>query len=352
MHKPATRVAVATIAALCTFATACSHQDEKIDRLAALVPDGSLRTAVVHDGGCGAYGEQTMVSGISAQALAQLYQSVRFDLDDVRSGDAKVPKILLADMPDDLRSVTPVGRRKALFLKAVLPAVLFVDARIMDQRRFVESVRERLAHGGKPSAAQRTRLAQLAQCYGVDADDFDGLLRRVDIVPAALSLAQAAIESRWGTSRFARDGNAILGQHTTSKHGLAPSGIRNADFRVQSFGHLPESVGAFMQNLNTHPAYRGFRAMRARMRRDGKALDSMALAGTLLRYSTRRAGYVSQVRTIIRSNKLLPFDDARLTDSFGGTRDTTEAANSADVTRPPQDRQRASSPSGAPGGTG
>lgn len=348
MQLPATRVAIGTIAALCVFATACSHPDKQADRLAALVPDGTLRTAVVHDGGCGAYGEQTMVSGISAQALAQLYHSVQYDLDDVRSGDAAVPKILLADLPDDLRSVSSVDKRKALFLKAVLPAILFVDARIMDQRRFVQSMRKRIAHGGRPSAAQRARLAQLAQCYGVDAGDLDGLLRRVDIVPAALSLAQAAIESRWGTSRFARDGNAILGQHTTSKHGLVPEGVHDADFRVRSFGHLLESVSAFMRNLNTHPAYRGFRAMRARMRHDGRPLDSFALAGTLLLYSARRGDYVDEVRTIIRDDRLAPFDSARLTDSI----DDTRTAASDDDNGRDRDRQQASSPSDGANGTG
>jgi len=313
MSKPAANVAAATIAALCLLASACSRPSEDPDRLARLVPGDMLRTGAVRAGACGDEGELTMVTGISAPALAELYRSVRYDLDGIRNGDEDVPTILLADLPDDLGSVAPVDRRKALFLKAVLPAILFVDARILEQRRFVESVRGRVKSGRRLDDGQQSKLARLADCYGVEADDIDGLLRHVDIVPPALGLAQAAIESRWGTSRFARDGNAILGQHTTSKNGIAPTGIRNASFRVRSFGHLPESVAAFVHNLNTHPAYRAFRALRARLRRDDRRIDSLALAGTLLRYSERRSDYVDEVRAVIRGNRLAPFDGARLT---------------------------------------
>ncbi|HKJ91279.1 MAG TPA: glucosaminidase domain-containing protein, partial [Oceanipulchritudo sp.] len=39
----------------------------------------------------------------------------------------------------------------------------------------------------------------------------DDLRRRVDVIPPSLALAQAALESGWGTSRFAREGNNLFG---------------------------------------------------------------------------------------------------------------------------------------------
>ena len=44
-----------------------------------------------------------------------------------------------------------------------------------------------------------------------DADLVNALLVRVDTVPASLALAQAAKESGWGTSRFAREGYNLFG---------------------------------------------------------------------------------------------------------------------------------------------
>jgi Bax protein len=308
-----------------------------------------VRAAAVTDGACERGDRVSMVCGMSAPALSKLYHSIDYDLDRIRDGDKDVPKILVADLPSDLRAVDSVEQRKSLFVKSVLPAILYIDARIEAQRRFIEAARARVTGGGKLNDDQQARLAQLADCYGTGARDFDALLQRVDTVPPALGLAQAAIESRWGTSRFARAGNAILGQHTYSKDGIAPAGAQDADFRVRSFGHLPESVAAFMHNLNTHPAYRGFREMRARMHRDGQPLDSIALAGTLQHYSTRRDAYVEQVRSIIRSNHFAPLDDARLNKPEVNAPDDSLTARSYP---PPDEETSAPSPDGGADGTG
>lgn len=333
--------------------TASRHEASVSTPFDGLVPDDMLRAAAITDGACEQDRKVTMITGISASALSDLYESVDYDLDSIRDGDKGVPKILVADLPSDLRSVDSVDHRKALFVKSVLPAILYVNARIDAQRKFIETARARAKNGQPLDDAQRSRLAQLADCYGTDARDFDTLLRRVDTVPPALGLAQAAIESRWGTSHFARSGNAILGQHTTSKHGMVPGGVQDASFRVRSFGHLPESVAAFMHNLNTHPAYRGFREMRARLRREGHPLDSIALAGKLLRYSTRRGDYVAQVRTIIRSNHFEPFDGARLNNKEAAPPDNSRTATShEDVSPSPRQEPTPTAPAAARDGTG
>jgi Bax protein len=334
------------------IALTASHHAERLSTpFEGLVPNDMLRAAPMTDGACDRSDRVTMITGISASALSDLYQSVDYDLDSIRDGDRRVPKILVADLPSDLRTVKPIDDRKALFVKSVLPAILYINAQIAAQRHFVESARTRVKSGQPLSDAQQSRLAQLADCYGTDARDFDGLLRRVDIVPPALGLAQAAIESRWGTSHFARRGNAILGQHTHSKDGIVPAGAQDADFRVRSFGHMPESVAAFMHNLNTHPAYRSFREMRARLRREDRPLDSIALAGKLLRYSTRRADYVKQVRGIIRSNHFEPFDSARLNNGSGAPDDSLTATAKGAVSLSPPDAAPAPS-SATPDGTG
>ena len=45
------------------------------------------------------------------------------------------------------------------------------------------------------------------------ADNLDALLIKADEIPVSLALAQAVIESGWGTSRFAYEGNALFGQY-------------------------------------------------------------------------------------------------------------------------------------------
>ena len=140
--------------------------------------------------------------------------------------------------------------------------------------------------------------------------DFEELLRRVDIVPPSLALAQAAEESGWGVSRFARRGKALFGQKVfRGGEGLVPlERPDGARYRVRSFDRVIDGVRAYLHNLNTHYAYARFRRVRARMRQEDGTLDSYGLAGTLLKYSERREAYLETIREIMQVNGLTVFD--------------------------------------------
>lgn len=276
-------------------------------------PSNILRTVAAPDGACGQVVRHSVLGSVDAETLKRLYENIGYDLDAVREGTASVPAVLLSDLPDDLGAMSPVEARKALFIKAVLPAVLFVNDRISEQRRFVERVRSRLERdGGAPTKPELAHLKRLAECYQTKPGDLDVLLRRIDIVPPSLAVAQAAVESAWGTSRFAKDGNAIMGQHGTGADTMKPDGLNDANFGVRAFGHMLGSIGAYAHNLNTHRAYRGFRNARQHLREAGDIVDGRHLVAALTRYSERGKKYVDEVREVIADNRLASLDEARL----------------------------------------
>jgi Bax protein len=136
------------------------------------------------------------------------------------------------------------------------------------------------------------------------------LMERVDVIPTSLVLAQAANESAWGMSRFAREANNMFGQWCfDSGCGLVPArrGV-NATHEVKAFASIEESVNAYFLNLNTNSSYQEMREMRAQMRAQGRPLDSMVLARGLTRYSQRGMAYVSELQDIIRVNRLGALD--------------------------------------------
>lgn len=227
-----------------------------------------------------------------------------------------VPRLLLASLPDGLSAHSAPDQRKALFIRAVLPLILHVNERIAGDRARLAVLRDRAARGEGLAQADVAWLEQKAREYGMargDGADLDELLRRVDVIPPALALAQAAEESGWGTSRFAREGNALFGQKTWREGtGLT---TRDADGRIEryaAFARLIDGVASYARNLNTHPAYEKFRSTRMAQRNRAGSLDGFALAGTLMRYSERGPAYVRTIRTIIRSNGLDAFDRAWL----------------------------------------
>jgi len=228
-----------------------------------------------------------------------------------RAGDAAVPRFLLAALPRDLNTLDSIEDRKALFIKAMLPLILAVNEGIAQERREIQTAHRIIAGGGSLSLAQAQSVERIMGKYG--STDFNELERRVDIVPPSLALAQAAEESGWGTSRFAKQANALFG-HTGPMNGASVLPSVDGSFALRSFDRLVDAVQAYCDNLNTHQAYRDFRGLRAQLRNEGKALDSSALAGTLLRYSERGKDYVKNIRAVIRTSRLTAFDAARLHD--------------------------------------
>ena len=250
----------------------------------------------------------------TVHALSETFAGLDYDLESVISGEAEVPRLFLASLPVDMGAIREIEARKGLFFKAVLPLVLQANEEIRADRGRLWDLRFRLRAGEKLDAVDRLWLMVAADRYGVNAEDLDALARRMDVVPPSLALAQAAIESGWGTSRFALEGNALFGQWTFSATGdLVP--LRREPgktHRVRAFDSLLDSVRAYMRNLNTHRSYRAFREERSRMRRDGAPLDGSLLAGHLDRYSGKGETYVAMIRATIGGNGLGRFDDTRL----------------------------------------
>ena len=244
---------------------------------------------------------------------------LKYDLTRVRRGIAQVPAVYLTKLPPELGRFDRVELKKQAFIKMLLPLVLDGNRRLLAQRRRLNRIADRIAAGGALTPESARWLDQLSLRFDVEptrADRLEELKLRVDAVPPSLAIAQSAEESGWGTSRFARLGNAVFGQRTWRPGaGIVPRRRdRGLTHEVRAFETLTESVDGYLANLNSHPAYGRFRDARARLRRQGRPLDGAILAGTLERYSERRADYVATIRRIMRANRLDQFDKARLAD--------------------------------------
>lgn len=155
-------------------------------------------------------------------------------------------------------------------------------------------------------------LMRLAEEYDLSLEQpigskaFNALLQRVDIIPSSLVLAQAAIESGWGTSRFARRGYNYFGLWCFRQGcGMLPANRDSgANHEVQVFDSPADSVKAYMLNLNRHPAYARLRQIRAESRKRNSGVFGCQLALGLDKYSSRGRAYVQEVQHMIRANRL------------------------------------------------
>ena len=254
----------------------------------------------------------------SVAKVKDAFTSAGYELDAVRRGQVAVPRLQLASLPYDISQIRRAQDRKAVFLRYMLPYVLQANQRVRQQRTRMLSLQPTVEKGQALVAEEAMWFKSLCNEYRVKPCDFAALSLRVDTVPVSLALAQAAIESGWGRSRFAQEGNAPFGQWTTKNHaGMVPKERKvGMTHKVRSFENLSKSVESYLRNLNTHRAYKGFRDLRAYFRRDKTPIDSHAIAGTLIKYSEKGKVYVDLLRHIIEKNDLRALDGAQLGDAY------------------------------------
>ncbi len=272
----------------------------------------------------------------TAQDLADYYKKTGYTMAALLGGKIAVPRFYLTGLPQDWAAeITPVAK-KNIFYRTMLPLILRVNEYVQTNRRRLLDLDRRLAAGGRLTPSDAAWLARQARLYRVlsaakaSADGilglgpaarrtiFDRLRLRMDGVPVSLALAQAALESGYGTSRFATAGNAFFGQWRQGG-GMTPDRQRasKSDYGVADFSTPLASVRAYFNNLNTHPAYKPFRTRRAERRRAGKPLAGDRLAETLYSYAETGPVYVDTLRTIIGNDRLdrldsLPVEDGDL----------------------------------------
>jgi Bax protein len=238
--------------------------------------------------------------------LARAFARLDYHLDHVAEG-AEVPRLVLPEIPGDLaRRGTEF--RKATFFRLMLPLVLTVNEDIAHDRARLKILIHLRNRGEHLSAENTAWLSDLEQRYDVapGRHALRELLRRVDRVPPSLALAQAALESGWGTSKLARRHNNLFG-HTQE----------GDDGTVEGMAQFPsplDSVRAYVHNLNTHRAYAAFRLARAKMgeKPGEKPLDGLSLATMLGAYSETGSGYIADLESLIRNNDLDRLDGAKL----------------------------------------
>jgi len=118
-----------------------------------------------------------------------------------------------------------------------------------------------------------------------------------DIIPVNLEvlLAQAALESGWGNSRFAIEGKNLFGIRTydlTEPHMLPSNNPKKWGVRV--YMHECDSVQHYIDILNNGSAYEKYRELR-----DNGVEDSLQYVETLGAYASDKK-YFPKVKSIIK----------------------------------------------------
>lgn len=229
------------------------------------------------------------------------------------SSSAKVAVGHSVGAAPDFNSITNVKEKKSAFFSYLKPGIEHENSLILKEREKIETISKHIS-AGKLSKKEIQYLEKLAKTYQVEwnnSEEFnaqwvDDLLEKVDVLPVSLVLTQAAIESAWGTSRFARNGNNYFGQWCYQQGcGLVPlSRNEGMTHEVAKFSSVQASISNYFLNVNRNDAYQALRVIRAERRLSHQDMLSedaaIELTNGLLNYSERGQSYIDDLQAMLR----------------------------------------------------
>ena len=213
----------------------------------------------------------------------------------------------------DLTAVNQPMERVQLFIEIMKPLIEQKNELLLSTRDRLLLIKNEVDQKHELGFVDREQINRLREDFAVTIEDYpsdkqaiDVLLSRVDIIPPAMVIAQAAIESGWGTSLFAQEGNNLFGEWCFTKGcGIVPTRrAASATHEVRKFDSIEDSINSYYRNINTNNAYRSLRDLRTKIRNDKNKFTGRTLVAGLGKYCGRGDIYITEVRSMINSTKL------------------------------------------------
>ena len=246
---------------------------------------------------------------LTSDLLEEKFDNRLFDINYIKKSK-KVPNIVIAKLPNDFKNIYSPSLKKEMFIKIALPLIVKENEDLISKNLKIENLQKKFEFINRREALW---LRKKMEDYEVSNNSIGELLMKVDAIPVSIALSQAAVESGWGSSRFASEGNALFGQYTWGDgKGIVPEERSEYEIhKIKSFKNLKSSVSSYMKNLNSNFHYDEFRLNRYVMRKNEIALDGVYLSEFLYNYSTE-TDYPEKIKNIIQSNDLDDFDEVRI----------------------------------------
>ncbi|MCL3781134.1 hypothetical protein EMN47_12160 [Prolixibacteraceae bacterium JC049] len=199
-----------------------------------------------------------------------------------------------------------VAKRKQLFVDMMLPIIVSVRYDLQQQLDKVTFLDNRIKDGKKLHNEDLLYLDQLKKKY--KAKNIEDLKMRLKPHPISLALAQAALESGWGTSRFCAEANNLFGvwSYSPSKGMKSLFNRGDQEIYVRQYKHMLESVEHYFLTIARARAYRKFRKAR------WTNTNSFQLTKLLGSYSEDGEKYARDLKLVMKKNNFAQYDHLQL----------------------------------------
>jgi len=191
-----------------------------------------------------------------------------------------------------------VSEKKANFLKMIVPPL---DEVYEEELNYFNDIKVLVKENPDNSI-----LESLRQEY--NAKDNLELLMALKPHPKSITIAQAAMESAWGESRFFKEANNIFGVWSYNKNEprIAASSLRGEKtIWLKKYSSVKEAIKDYYKLLSRSWAFKEFRELNFEKTNQNPYL----LVKKLQKYSEKREVYTKELSSMINYNKFTQFDE-------------------------------------------
>jgi Bax protein len=245
------------------------------------------------------YRYEVRVQKIHIDSLAQIIQIK----------DSAVTPVLYDTLLID--NLSTISEKKQQFINQILPAILIVKFKEQQKYDRIKNLLSRI--NLKKEISKKDLLFLDSLVVRFDANCYDNLLERLKPHPTSLVLAQAAVESGWGQSRFALEGNNLFGIRTNAYDIESQKSLFNrggGKITVKRYKSVSESIEHYFFTIGKNQAYRSFRLKRF------EEANIYQLIDELHKYSEKGEEYSKILKQIIIWNDLRKYDECKIDENY------------------------------------
>ena len=238
------------------------------------------------------------ISAVILLAFSFILLLTFYNMSPIHDVEEEKKEVKVEPAPKKVPQLSTAEKKKR-FIEKTLPAIEHVKARMDEKYRYIHALtqKETLA------PEEQNEIDRLMQNYR--AKDIPDLLARLHTHPVSIILAQAALETGWGTSRFYNKANNIFGVWSYDKNEprIPAEETRGAKtIYVKKYDSLEASVEGYFEMMASGYAYGKFRKARVTEQNPFKLISH------LTHYSELRSEYVKRLYYVIKGNRFYQYD--------------------------------------------
>ena len=188
--------------------------------------------------------------------------------------------------------------KKQIFIDTLIPTIEKIRAKVEADKQYVISLIEKEIL----TEEEKLFLNEMYTKYKVKSKSKNDLVHKMVVPPTSFILGQASLESGWGSSKLAREGNNLFAIRSTLKDKERTVYLGPNQF-YKKYETLEDSLMDYIMTLSRHSSYSNLR------KAINNGEETIVLVKHLGNYSEVKYIYEQRFTQIITKNNLVKYDD-------------------------------------------